>query len=121
MSPNTSKAVRPPDPFDWNAIADRYFDRYGDRPQAELMELFGASQAQISHWKTRKERIPFRVLAKWVELDGVTWDWILAGVGPTRRRVTVKAAPVAPKPGGKQADAAPALKSPRPRRKSSAE
>lgn len=128
----------PEDP-DWDAIAERFFAFYADRPQADIMRRYGVtSRAQISRWKaegkrkpdgrTRKEKLPLKVLARMVELEGVTWDWIMAGIEPMRRRGASKAAPAAskpsakkaarpPKPGGRKVAAKPALKPQLPRRK----
>ena len=77
--------------LDWDAIADRFFSMYAGEPQAEIMRRYGTTRAQVSRWKTHGEKIPLRVLEKLVELEGVTWDWILAGRGPKHWR---PAAPV---------------------------
>ena len=72
--------------FDWDAIADRFFSFHAEKPQAVIVERYDTTQAQVSRWKTHKERVPMRILAKLVELEAVTWDWLLTGEGPKHRR-----------------------------------
>lgn len=72
--------------LDWNEIADRFFSVYADKPQAEIVRQYETTRAQVSRWNARKEKLPLKVLAKLVSLENVTWDWIMAGVGPMKRR-----------------------------------
>jgi hypothetical protein len=69
----------------WNEIADRFFSFYSGKPQSALIQLFQTTQAQVSKWKSYREKIPFKVLEKFVEGEGVTWDWILEGCEPKYR------------------------------------
>lgn len=86
--------------LDWDAIADRFFSVYADKPQSEIVRLYNTTSAQVSRWKAHTEKMPLKVLARLVDLEGVSWDWILAGIDPMRRRAAAK-------PDGKKPPLAP--------------
>jgi hypothetical protein len=71
--------------INWNEIADRFFSFYGETPQTDLITKFESSQTQVSKWKGHHEKIPFKVLEKFVERENVTWDWLLEGRMPQHR------------------------------------
>ena len=69
----------------WNEIADRFFSLYSEKKQSELIRLFHSTQAQVSKWKSYREKIPFKILEQAVDSENVTWDWLLEGHEPRYR------------------------------------
>ncbi len=68
--------------LNWNEIADRFFSLYPEKKQSEIVSQFHVKQQSVSSWKTYKEKVPLRVLEQVVDMENLTWDWLLSGREP---------------------------------------
>lgn len=71
--------------FDRAGINQRFLSFFADKSQADLMELFSVTQSAVSSWHTNRKQVPWEKLKYLVDLENITWDWLLEGREPKYR------------------------------------
>lgn len=67
------------------AINRRFLALFGDMNQTEIASTLGVSSPTVSDWKHNKRQVGWERLEDAVDTFGVTWDWLIDGVGPQSR------------------------------------
>lgn len=72
-------------PFDFKEVNTRFFSCFPDMNQQELAKNLKVKQPTVSQWQTGLKPVSWNKLRFLVDSRGVSWDWLLDGIGPKFR------------------------------------
>ncbi|MCD8139726.1 MAG: helix-turn-helix domain-containing protein [Planctomycetaceae bacterium] len=67
--------------FDNIGIYNRYESCYGVGSSGELAHILGIARQTTNDWKNGKSKVPWWRLKELVDIQRISWDWLLTGVG----------------------------------------
>ncbi|MCC8166044.1 MAG: hypothetical protein LIQ31_07815 [Planctomycetes bacterium] len=66
--------------IDKMAVGERFFSCYPKMSWSEAARFFQATESYVVTWKT-KGQVPWKMLKKLSDSQGISWDWLLDGFG----------------------------------------
>lgn len=67
--------------FDTKGIYDRYASCYNAKSSGDLAQILGIARQTTNDWKNGISKVPWWRLKELVNLQGMSWDWLLCGEG----------------------------------------
>lgn len=75
--------------IDSAALVDRLQVVFGAKDDTELSRLMGQKRSTVGNWRNRGS-VPYTDCVEVAEERGISLDWLLTGVGPMRRGISLE-------------------------------
>ncbi len=82
---------------DKREVADRFFSCHTDLSTHEIAKMYGVVPEAVLNWEKRVAP-PWKTLKYFCDSQGISWDWILDGVGSIYHPAKTKRKPRTKKP-----------------------
>ncbi|MCC8108697.1 MAG: transcriptional regulator [Planctomycetes bacterium] len=83
--------------IDKRDVADRFFSCHATMNTKEIAKKYGVVPEAVLNW-AKRETPPWKTLKYFCDCEGVSWDWLLEGIGTTYHPAKKKRKPRNKKP-----------------------